>query len=55
MLHLEVKAALQQAGMDRLFEMYETTENAILSYQRRPGSMPSIDITNGDQATDYAA
>jgi anti-anti-sigma factor len=55
MLHPDVKAALHQAGMDRLFEMYETTENAVLSYQRRLGSMTAVDIANEDQATEYAA
>jgi anti-anti-sigma factor len=52
MLRPELQNALRLARIDRLFEMYETTEGAIYSYQLNRVSMA---IADRDQATEYAA
>jgi anti-sigma B factor antagonist len=56
-LRPDIKVALYQVGMDRLFEMYETTESAVASYQLSPASTTSLSssIANEDQTTEYAA
>jgi len=52
----ELQAALRQVGIDRLFEMYETAEGAIRSYQLRVSLPPlSMAIADRDQAAEYAA
>jgi len=52
----ELQTALRQAGIDRLFEMYETTESAIRSYQLNRLSMNPLSVAlDRDQTADYAA
>jgi anti-anti-sigma factor len=53
----DLQTALRLAGVDRLFEMYETTEGAIQSYQLNRVSLGplSTEMADRDQATEYAA
>jgi anti-anti-sigma factor len=51
----DLQATLRQAGIDRLFEMYETTESAVYSYQLNRINMTPPSIPDRDQATEYAA
>ena len=57
MVHPDLKIELRRVGMNRLFEMYETTEGAVHSYQLNPVSSgsPSSPATNEEQANEYAA
>ena len=57
MLHPDANAVLRQMGISRLFESYDTTESAILSYQLRPFNIvpPSFEVGELDQDTKYAA
>jgi anti-anti-sigma factor len=57
MLHPEANAVLRHTGISRLFESYDTTENAIHSYQLRPSSMGPLafEAAELDQNIEYAA
>ena len=51
----QAQAALQQAGVSRLFELFETTEHAVRSYQLRPSSLAPMAFETVDMDTEYAA
>jgi anti-anti-sigma factor len=57
MLHPEAYKVLQEMGVGRLFESYQTTESAIRSYQLRPSSLAplSSSVAHAYQDTEYAA
>jgi anti-anti-sigma factor len=52
-LHSEALGALAAAGLDRLFETFDTIEAAILSFQRRSISMAPF--VNGTRTAEQAA
>ena len=51
----QARAALSQAGISRLFELYETTEHAVRSYQLRTASLAPLSFETVDLDTEYAA
>lgn len=53
----EAEAALRMAGINRLFELYATTEDAIQSFHKRPSSMMPLAFENEafDNDVEYAA
>lgn len=54
-LRPQAQAALRDAGVGRLFEIFDTTENAVRSYQFRPSSLAPLSYESVDLDTDYAA
>lgn len=56
-LRSKVEAILQMTGMNRLFEVYETTEDAVQSFQKRIASnVPlGIEADDADRDSSYAA
>ena len=54
-LRPEAKATLQFAGVNRLFEMYATTTEAIQSFRHRPASLAPPLFETGERDTESAA
>jgi anti-sigma B factor antagonist len=54
-LRPHVKAALHQAGIAHMFEVYDTTEHAVHSYQVRTGNVVSLPREIASPATGVAA
>jgi len=53
-LRPHAKAILRNAGVSRLFEIFDTTENAVRSYQVRPSSLAPL-FYESEMDAEYAA
>jgi len=54
-LRPQAQAVLQRAGIDRLFEIFDTTESAVHSYELRPSSLAPLSFQALELDTEYAA
>jgi anti-anti-sigma factor len=55
-LNPEAAMALQLAGVSRLFELYETTDGAVQSFQKRPISLaPLTETGEFEDVSEHAA
>jgi anti-anti-sigma factor len=55
MVQPQAQAVLRNAGVGRLFEVFDTTENAVRSYQVRPSSLAPMSYEGVEMDTEYAA
>ena len=51
----QAHTALREAGISRLFELFETTEHAVRSYQMRTASLAPLTFETVQLDTEYAA